>query len=148
MSKIKHWTADETADFASAYGDGRKFRALCANYGRSEKAARLHLQKLGIVITIERKRGGRPKRIDEPPVIAVEVAQPAGEPAPRGDVAGGCRWIVGPHALRLFCGAAVTAVGSSWCAAHYTRVFQRVPAWAAKRQAEVVRAGERVEAAE
>lgn len=58
---------------------------------------------------------------------AVELPRRPGEPKPLGDVNGGCCWIHAAPPKRMFCGHK-TVHGSSWCAHHYGRVYNRVPA--------------------
>ena len=55
------------------------------------------------------------------------------EPEPRGDVAGGCRWMHGDARDRNFCGAPTVRWGISWCHHHCARVWNpATPAQVAK----------------
>jgi hypothetical protein len=55
------------------------------------------------------------------------------EPAPRGDVADGCRWLHQEATDRNFCGA--PTAGGSWCHYHSQRVFDLVSTRQAARKA-------------
>lgn len=55
---------------------------------------------------------------------ATDVLRRPGEPEPTGQC-DQCQWLHGPAGERLWCGAPVSGVGSSWCEWHRDRCFNK-----------------------
>jgi hypothetical protein len=124
-TKFRPWTEAEVEAFAALYTAGKSLKACCISFGRTEEAALKQMQLRGYVTTVHATRGGRPRNMTSGRE-AVEVARLPNEPPGRGDTDEGCRWLLGAHSGRNFCGEAKVP-GSSWCVGHHSRAYRRQP---------------------
>ena len=140
--RVTVWDREGVIDFArelvsKGMSAGQISRELSGRYETDVsrnavigKLRRLGIELLGpaVGIAIARKlAAGKPvvrrrPRPKMPKAITYHDAPHAGEPAPRGDVDDGCRWLHGEATDRNFCGASLWQV-SKYCPHHFRRCF-------------------------
>lgn len=96
------------------------------SYSRNAIMGQIHRLKLKLHGAVIGADGERIRRPITPRSVKVAPPKPAKapppeEPAPRGDVEDGCRWLHGDAVERVFCGAPVHR--AAWCAHHYSRAY-------------------------
>jgi len=118
------WTDEKVATLKRMRADGDSFGVIGKELGCSRNACIGKAAREGIPHILASRHKSLPRKAVR---VTLRFVLANNEPKPRGDVAGGCRYLHGEPEWRKFCGAPRVQL-ESWCAFHLAKVWAKAKA--------------------